>query len=462
MRLLFMPLCLLVAGSVRVCSNEEKSNAGVAVSAEASARAKGASVASAEAQAAVPRPRIGGSVATAGDLSVELALHEGGRIEALVNDASGRLVSGVKVSALVQAKGGASQNVELGLVAARSRFEGQTKAGVELAPGPVTVALEIGGKVRECKLAVGVIVPQPKIGGHVLAAGNFSAEVLVHRGGEIQALLRDTAGVEVNGEAGLELVARCKAKGGATEEIALRFDAPHACFAGQAKAGVELEPGPLEFVIEGKAGGGVGGLEHLALTVDASHGGQLIALGDYSVELVAKGNQVSAFAFDAAGRAQTAGDLDLKLGIGAGGASLLALGWDAPCLCYKANVAADLKLALQPIRVSLVAAGKAFFGGVGSLQAAAKANLHADAKLDTPTLDANGKLGAASKLAAGATVKLDPKLDAKASAGLAKGASAAVKVTPPKVSLSTNSGATGGTKAGAGAKASAGFSFGTK
>jgi len=454
MRLLFVPLCLLVAGSVRVCSNEEKSNVGVAASAEALS----APVASAELKAVLPRARIGGSVASAGDLSVEVALHEGGRVEALVSDAKGLLINeGVKLSALVQAAGGASEKVELSFVPARARFEGHSKAGVELAPGPVAISVEVGGKVQSCKLGVGVVLPRPKVGGHVLAAGDFSAEVLAHRGGEVQAFVRDSAGAEVKANASASFLVRCRAKGGGMEEVTLRFDAPHSCFAGKAKAGVELEPGPLEFVVDAKVGAGIGGLERIALTVDASHGGQLVTVGDYSLELVAKGVELKAFAFDASGNVQTAGDLDVKLDVGADSASKLALAWDAPCLCYKANLAGKLNLALQPIRVSLLAGGKAFFGAVASLQAAAKASLKVDANVD-----ANAKLVPDAKLAAQASAKVDPKLDAKASASAAKGASATVKVTPPKVSVTSNSGATSGAKAGGGAKASAGFSFGTK
>lgn len=459
MRLLFVPLCLWVAGSVRVCGGEEKSSAGVAASAEvSSAPAVSAPAVSAEAKAVLPRPRIGGSVASAGDLSVELGLHEGGLIEALVADVKGQLISeGVKLSAVVQTVGGASQKVELAFVPARARFEGHTQAGVELASGPAAISVDVGGKVRSCKLDVGVVVPQPKVGGHVLAAGNFSAEVLAHRSGELQAFVRDSAGAAVTGDGSATFLARCRASGGATEEIALRFDAPHACFAGQAKAGVELEPGPLEFVVDAKVGAGVGGLERLALTVDASHGGQLVAVGDYSLELVAKGGEVKAFAFDASGKAQTAGDLVVKLGIGAGGASKLALAWDAPCLCYTAKLAGNLDLSLQPIRVSVVAAGKAFFGAVASLQAAAKASLHPGVKLD-----ANAKPNPSVKLAGQANAKVEPKLDAKANASLAKGASASVVVTPPKVNVTSNSNANGTAKAGGGAKASAGFSLGTK
>lgn len=454
MRLLFVPLCLLVAGSARVCSNEEKSNAGVAASAEV----RSAPAASAELKAVLPRSRIGGSVASAGDLSVEVALHEGGLVEALVSDVKGLPIDeGVKLSALVQAAGGASEKIELSFVPARARFEGHSKAGVELAPGPVAISVEVGGKVHSCELGVGVVLPRPKVGGHVLAAGAFSAEVLAHRGGELQAFVRDSAGAEVRGNASARFLVRCRAKGGATEEVALHFDTSHSCFAGKAKAGVELEPGPLEFVVDAKVGAGIGGLESIALTVDASHGGQLVTVGDYSVELVAKGSELEAFAFDALGKVQTAGDLDVKLDVGAGTASKLALVWSAPCLCYKANLAGNLDLSLQPIRVSLVAGGKAFFGSVASLQAAAKAALKADARLD-----ATSNVDADAKLAAQASAKVDPKLDAKASASAAKGASAAVKVTPPKVSVSSNSGANAGAKAGGGAKASAGFSFGTK
>ncbi len=464
MQLLFVPLCLLVAGSLRVCSNEEKSNAGVAASAEL----RSAPAASAELKAVLPRPRIGGSVASAGELSVEVAFHEGGLIEALVSDVKGLAIDeGVKLSALVQVAGGASEKIELGFVPARARFEGHSKAGVELAPGPVAISVEVGGKLHSCKLGVGVVLPRPKVGGHVLAAGAFSAEVLAHRGGEVQAFVRNSAGAEVKGDASASFLVRCRAKGGATEEIALRFDAPHACFAGKAKAGVELEPGPLAFVVDAKVGAGIGGLESMALTVDASHGGQLVTVGDYSLELVAKGSELKAFAFDASGKLQTAGDLDVKLDVGAGSASKLALVWAAPCLCYQANLAGKLDLSLQPIRVSLVAGGKAFFGAVASLQAAAKADLKADAKLDATsnvdaTANANAKLSPSAKLGAQAGVKVDPKLDAKASASASKGASAAVKITPPKVSVTTNSGAAAGAKAGGGAKASAGFSLGTK
>jgi hypothetical protein len=455
MRLLAVPLLLFVAGSVKVCDSADKAKADASgsVAAEGSARA----AVDADAKVSLAAPRIGGTVAKAGELSVEVAVHRNGLVEALVSDASGKLVSdGVKLSATVQAKAGAAEKLELGFVPARARFEGRAKAGVELAAGPVDVSLEVGGKTLGCKLDVAATLPEPRIGGHLLAVGAYSAEVLVSPTGEVRALIADSAGAAVTGSIDAKLSATVSTKAGARENIALAFDAPRACFAGKAKAGVELAPGPLEFLVDAKVGGGVGRLEGIGLSVAASHGGQVVAVGEFSVELVAKGQAISAFVSDASGKAYVGGDLDLKLLVGAGAGSELALKWEAPSASYVGKVSADIDLGLEPIRVALFAGGKAFVGAVASLNAAAKANGKLDGKLALgESLDAGAKLDAAAKLAADAKAKLDQS--AKAAASL--------KVTAPKVDVNAKKSASASAKAGGGkadAKASAGFSFGTK
>jgi hypothetical protein len=446
MRLLLVPLLLFVAGSAKVCDSADKAKADASgsVAAEGSARA--------DAKVVLAAPRIGGTVANAGDFSVELAVHRSGLVEALVSDASGKLVSdGVKLSASVQTKAGAAEKLELGFVPARARFEGRAKAGIELAAGPVEASLELAGKKLGCQLNVVVTLPEPRIGGHMLAAGAFSAEVLASPTGEVRALVSDSAGAQVTGSLDAKLSATVSTKAGARETIALAFDASRACFAGKAKAAVELAPGPLEFSVDAKVGGGIGRLEGIGLSVAASHGGQVIAVGDFSVELVAKGQAISAFVLDASGKAHVGGDLDLKLLVGAGAGSELALKWDAPSASYTGKVAANIDLGLEPIRVALVAGGKAFVGGVASLNAAAQAN----AKLD-------GKLDASAKLATDAKAKL--AADAKAKLDQAAKAAASLKVTAPKVDLNAKKSASASAKAGGGkadAKASAGFSFGT-
>ncbi|MES1186939.1 MAG: hypothetical protein ABUL60_24205 [Myxococcales bacterium] len=452
MRLLLVPLLLFVAGSAKVCDSADKAKA----DASGSVAAQGS--ASADAKVALAAPRIGGTVANAGDFSVELAVHRSGLVEALVSDASGKLVSdGVKLSATVQTKAGAAEKLELGFVPARARFEGHAKAGVELSAGPVAASLEAAGKKLDRQLNVAATLPEPRIGGHVLAAGAFSAEVLASPSGEVRALVSDSAGAEVTGALDAKLSATVSTTAGARETIALAFDAGRACFAGKAKAGVELAPGPLEFSVDAKVGGGIGRLEGIGLSVAASHGGQVIAVGDFSVELVAKGQAISAFVLDASGKAHVGGDLDLKLLVGAGAGSELGLKWDAPSASYTGKIAANVDLGLEPLRVALVAGGKAFVGGVASLNAAAKANAKLDGKL---AVDA--KLDAKAKLAADAKAKV--AADAQAKLDQAAKAAASIKVTAPKVDLSAKKSASASAKAGGGkadAKASAGFSFGT-
>jgi len=457
MRLLAVPLLLFVASSVKVCDTGDKAKADASgsVAADGSARAGVAT----DEKASLASPRIGGTVASAGDLSVEVAVHRSGLVEVLVSDASGKLVSeGVKLSARVQAKAGAAESLELGFVPGHARFEGHAKAGVELLAGPVDVALEAAGKKLDCKLNVAATLPEPRIGGHVLAAGAFSAEVLASPTGEVRALVSDSAGAEVTGSLDAKLSATVSTRAGARETIALAFDAPRACFAGKAKAGVELGAGPLEFVVDAKVGGGIGRLEGIGLSVAASHGGQVVAVGEFSVELVAKGQALSAFVLDASGKAHAGGDLDLKLLVGAGAGTELALKWDAPSASYVGKVAAGIDLGREPIRVALVAGGKAFVGGVASLNAAAKATAQLDGKLDV-----GAELDAKAKLAADAKAKL--AADAKAKLEQSAKAAASLKVAAPKVDVSTKKSANASAKAGGGkaeAKASAGFSFGAK
>lgn len=456
MRLLLISLSILSAGTLRVCGKDDAGGAAVTASAEAAASA------SPSVKASVA-PRLGGNVVAVGDFFVEVALHRSGAVQALVLDGAGKASSaGVKLSVTASAKGSAKEKVELAFDAPHACFQGQARAGAELTSGPIEVALEVGGKAFSGSLALAAVLPEARFGGQVLAAGSFAAEVLVSADGDVRAYVFDASGAELEGDAGAKFKVRLQAKGGARHEVALAFDPPRASFVGKVGAGVELEPGPLEFVAEAKGQVHVGALERVALRVAASHGGAVLAAGDFSVELVANGPELQAFVFDAGGKAHVAGDLDLSVAVGANAGSSLKLVWDPPSLSYKARAAAGLDLAVQPLRLKLVAAGKAYAGAVASIKAAAGLNASAGlkAKLDA---DVDAKLAAAAdaKLNAGADLKAKvqaPDVKAKAAA--------AAKVEPPKlnVSLTKSAGASagGGAKAGAGAKASGGFSLGTK
>jgi hypothetical protein len=461
MRFYDISLCLLAVTSFRVCDSKESTPPeGVAAEARATASASGAVAAEGSAALAAPKPRIGGSVVLVGDHAVELVLNRSGALEALVSNAEGKPVSAAaKLSVTLATSANARERVEFAFAAPRARFEAQAKG--TLVGGPLDVSLDLGGRVASATLRESAVLHGPELGGSLLAAGDFGAEVFVRANGEVLALVRDRTGARLGADADLSVSAKVATADGASHDLSLAFDAARGCFAGKAGAGIALAPGPFELSVSGKAGARVGALANLALTASATHGGEIVVVGDYAVELVLEGKEIVAYVFDASGKASAAADLGLELELGASGEQRLKLGFHAPSLSYRAAFSGSIDAV--PVRVRLVASGKAFVGAALSLKALGKARL-------------GGSLSAAADLGASAGAELDtgvsvkaPAVNAKVTATGAKNASAGAKVslTAPKVSVTapkvsvTNKASTG-TKAGGSAKASAGFSLGTK
>lgn len=460
MRVLLLSLGLLSSSSLRVCSSEETSASAResgSVAASAGASVSGKTAVSANAKTAIPR--IGGSVVAVGDHSVEVVLHQEGLVHALVLDATGQSVTdGVARLAVTPPKPAAA--VQLRFSPALARFEGHAAEGMTLVPGRVDVSLDVEGKTSASFLADVPVLRGPELGGSLLVAGNYGAEVFANPSGEVLAFVRQRSGAALEGNAGLELSAKVSTTAGATETVGLSFDAARRGFVGKAKAA--LAPGPFELLVSGKAGLHVGRLERCSLRGLASHGGEVLVAGDYGVELVAAGQQLSAFVLDAHGRA--ASRADLKLTAQLPGAPSIALDWDASSRSYRGAFAANIDVDARPITLTLVAGARAFHARASSLRAVLNAKLDGTAKLTgAANADLAGKLenNANTKLDAKAKVAVpDVRANLAASAAKAKSAAASVTVTPPKVTVTKSASAT--TKAGTGAKASAGFRFGTK
>lgn len=273
----------------------------------------------------------------------------------------------------------------------------------------------------------------PRIGGTIVAVADYRVEILAYVSGRIEALVMDTKGELVADPGKLALACSFAAKGDARTEVDLKWDAELARFAGQVAAGVELVPGPveLELAVDGKAS--TGALAELALAAEASHGGQILVAGDYSIELVADAGVLHAYAFDARGKAHAAGDLDVDVDIGGG--SKLELVWDPPSASYTAALAADLELAAKPVIVQVKVGADVAIAAVQSFSAKAKVAAASE-------LDAAGKLDAHADAHA-------PKVSAKAGASAKSG----VKVqTKKSASAKGGAKASGGIKIGGSAK----------
>jgi hypothetical protein len=388
-------------------------------------------------------PRIGGQLVTVGEHQVELKLFLDGYAEALVYDAQGRALSNPEAAKLVahanaNAKGGAQHDVALTWQPLLARFaaDARAKAALEAKPVDVELALQ-GGKSARGTLASAVLLVGPELGGTLVVAADHGIEVVADVNGTVEALVHDRAGARVSGAADAKLAIELTGADGKLHAIALTWNEARARFTGKVDAGMKLAAGPAKIGLAGKA---QVLLPKLALRAKAAHQGRVLVTGDYSLELVADGDALLAYAFDASGAAHAKGDLDLAVRLGSG--AFVKLVWDAPSLSYRAKIEGAFDLRTQPIVASLKADGKVHVGA--SFHAKAKLDAKAEAKVDAPDVNAKAALASNAKAKAGAKANVQPPQ---------------VKVAAPKVTVNKSASSSSG---GGKAKASAGFSIGVK
>jgi hypothetical protein len=331
--------------------------------------------------------------------------------------------------------------------AAKAEAEGKSAAKVEgAAKAGAEADAELGGEAEaeiEGEVAAAAAIT-PRIGGTIVAAGDYNVEVLAFVDGRVEAIVMDAEGELVADMQQLDLVATLAAEGEAKAEVDLAWDPPSARFVGAVEGGVQLTPGELHVEVGVDGDASMGTLAHLGLAVQAAHGGQVMVAGAYSVEVVAQAGFVQAWAFDVGGQAHAKGDLDLDMQVD--GETELDLKWDPPSASYKAEFEGDLDLEAKPIVLKVEADGKAAMAAVASFHAsanvAARGELDARAEVRPPSAKAKveGKAGGRASAKGGA------KVDAKKSSSASGKASA-------------KSGG-GKAKASASGKAKAGFHIG--
>jgi hypothetical protein len=344
---------------------------------------------------------------------------------------------------------------------AKAEVDGKAdaKAGADAKVG---VAAEAGADAKasaDAKAGVDAAVHaaaaaelEPQIGGTIVAAGEHNVEVLAFVDGRIEAVVLDAEGRLV-ADAGAKLGVKVTlaAEGDAKAVVALKWDPPSARFVGRVEAGVVLVPGPLEVALEVDGKASIGTLARLGLAAEASHGGQIMVAGDHSFEVVAQGELVHAYAFDASAKAHAAGDLDLSLELDGG--AKLDLEWDPPSASYKGKIEGKLDLEAKPLVVRVTANGKVVVAAVASFAAsnelALKGKLDASADVRPPDVKADAHAGGKAGAAAKGSAKASGSAKAGGSGDASIGGKASAKIG-------------GGAKAGAkaGGKAKAGFKIG--
>lgn len=305
---------------------------------------------------ALPSARFGGRMLALGRYSAEVVPKVDGAVDVHLQDAAGAALTaeaGLALQLRARGKAGAMQEVALRWHAPRACFTGKLEAAAELAGNPLelTARADVGAELKGGVEAIALVAP-PSIGGSVIATGDYTVEIAPQVGGQIDAIVRNSAGAVVEG--GVELEAHVKA-GGQLRPIKLVWDPALLRFRGKLEGKFELEPGPIEIalVAEGRlrAGSIMAAAVMPKIDVDAKAGADLAAKADAKLDAKAKAKLPAV-------KGKASGDAKLSVNV------------PKPTVNVKAGAAADAK-----------ASGSAKAGATGAAAAKGEAKQQGGVKI---------------------------------------------------------------------------------
>ncbi|MCG8557074.1 MAG: hypothetical protein MJD61_17585 [Proteobacteria bacterium] len=216
--------------------------------------------------ALLPERLHGGTQLLAGDFGAEVAVSSSGEVDALLADRTGRVLAGdpkLSVTAEVAGSDDDPHAVKLSWSPQHERYRGMVGPDVQVAAGPFNLSIAAGNVTHVGSLTFLPLRVPPRFGGIVVAAGDYSAEVLCRRNGRIEAVLLDSSGRPLAGEFGVSvdlLVA------GRMRSLPLSWSNKRQRYVGRLRGGRKLNPEVFRITLgQGghRFGGGVYSLAEL-------------------------------------------------------------------------------------------------------------------------------------------------------------------------------------------------------
>ncbi len=147
------------------CATDTKAEDANAASGSVAVSAEAAGEANAQAGAAGNVvPRLGGSVTAVGDYQIELAVHAGGLIKAMVFDAQGKVLSEhdeIDLALHLRNAAGAKQKVRLAFDTGCACFTGTARLDGKLSVQPIDISLGVAGHAHGGVLGQYSLLPDP-------------------------------------------------------------------------------------------------------------------------------------------------------------------------------------------------------------------------------------------------------------------------------------------------------------
>ena len=228
-------------------------------------------------------------------------------------------------------------------------------APVAVPPSPVAVAPTEAAPTEAAPVAPVAAATVARFGGTVVPVGTQSVEVIPMSDGQVVAYVNDPSGNPVMDGTGAEVAVKM---GASSQPISLAWQQTDMRYS--AVSEVQLQPGPVEVTLTQNGQAQTGRVEMVAVVQPPAHGGVVLAVGNYSSELLAKSDgTVVAYLNGPQGAVTADAGLQFVATVpGAGGTpSPVTMSYDAGQSCWVGRVAAGVQVAPGPLEVSVTTGG---------------------------------------------------------------------------------------------------------
>lgn len=304
--------------------------------------------------------KIGGTVVRSDQFFVEVLPHRDGLVQALVLNAEGEVVPDAgALQVTVAAADGSPKNVTLEWDPIERRYIGEVDDDLA-ASGAVSVSVTADGATHTGSVAKLVTAPESAAhGGTVVVAGEYSAEVLGKPDGSVVAYVNGPEG-PVQADADLNLKVSLDADDGESHEVILAWNPEVQAYVSPPQPDVTWVVGSMELEVEKDDTTAVARVESVLPAPPApTHEGEVVVVGDMSVEVVPDDDGLKAYVVGADG-AITDPQAHIVVVVDQ---QPVTLTWDADAGAYKAPVDARLDVDAAPVHVVVTHRGRRRWGG---------------------------------------------------------------------------------------------------
>jgi hypothetical protein len=314
------------------------------------------------------RPRFGGVVFEGQDYAVELMPHWNGLIEASIRTARGAEVEGgARMTVSYPADSGGRASAELRWDADKLRYMARTGADRRPVTGRFEIELAAGGETTSMTKHEVPVAPAPRIGGVMLLAGSYAAEVRAEEEGRLHARVLQAEGETVPSGEDISVTVSVHGTDGRVHPLGLSWNRQRNVFSGTLDDELRVSPGPVVFVLVQGDETHHGRVKRVAPAREPRHEGRVLVAADHTVELVKEDRStIRAYLADAHG--EPASNAELRLFVrpeaSADGA---AMSYRADGGYYAAGADAGGPVAGGPVRVAVVARGGVRYAGIAGV-----------------------------------------------------------------------------------------------